>query len=164
MKHPKHEVLQDYFENVLNPYHVTMVKEHLMDCDQCTNMLSHFAVIENKLKKMQVVEVTAATKGKIFADAKKMLNVRKEKQEQAEALVKERLDQKEKLARGFQEWKESIFPELKIPALQLCSLSIVLLVLVAVEKGQGSYEEMYEPLNSDVEVFTNNDGADKAGE
>ena len=71
---------------------------------------------------------------------------------------------KEKLQKNFHEWKDSILPELKIPALQLCSLSIVLMVIVAVEKGQGGSEEMYEPLNSDVEVFTYNDFADKAEE
>jgi hypothetical protein len=164
MKHPKYEVLQDYFENVLNVYHEGLVKEHLLDCDVCTNVLSHYAVIETKLKNQKVMNVTTSTKDKIFADAKKMLNVRQEKRDEQTVAVKQRADKKEKLQKSFHDWKESILPELKMPALQLCSLSIVLMVIVAVEKGQSGSEEMYEPLSSDVEVFTYNDMANKAGE
>jgi hypothetical protein len=164
MKHPKFEVLQDYFENVLNTYHESLVKDHLLDCDECTHMLSHFAVIETKLKNQKVIEVSETTKNKIFTAAKKMLSAKKEKQELEVAMIQSRVDKREKLQKNFQEWKDSILPELKTPALQLCSLSIVLFVLVAVEKGQGSPEEMYEPLNSDVKVFTYKDLANKAEE
>ncbi|MBA2403824.1 MAG: hypothetical protein H0V66_03555 [Bdellovibrionales bacterium] len=154
MKHPKHEILQDYFENVLNAYHENLVKEHLLDCDQCTEILSHFAVIETKLKNQKAMAVSEMTRNKIFSEAKNLLKVKQDKKVAAEALVQSRTDKREKLQKGFQEGRESIFPELKIPALQLCSLSIVLFVLVAVEKGQGGEAEMYEPLNSEVEVFT----------
>lgn len=164
MKHPKHEVLQDYFENVLNPYHEKLVKDHLLDCDECTNMLAHFTVIETKLKSQKIISITESTKDKIFADARKMLTVQKEKKDLTAAVIQSRADKKEKLHQSFHEWKLSILPELKIPALQLCSLSIVLFVLVAVEKGQGGAEEMFEPLHSDVEVFTHKDLSNKAEE
>jgi hypothetical protein len=126
--------------------------------------LSHFAVIETKLKNQPTMSVTTSTKDKIFADAKKMLSARQGKRDQQEVAVKQWADKKERIQKSFQEWKESILPELKVPALQLCSLSIVLMVIVAVGKGQGGSEEMYEPLSSDVEVFTYKDLADKAGE
>lgn len=164
MKHPQYEILQDYFENVLNPYHEKLVKDHLLDCDQCTRVLADFAVIETKLKKQPVLQISERTKNKIFADARKMFSARQDKEDQLIVSAKERAAKREKIQKNFQEWRESIFPELKAPALQLCSLSIVLMVIIAVEKGHGGQEEMYEPLNSDVNVFTHKDLAYKAEE
>ena len=157
MKHPRYEVLQDYFENVLNAYQEGLVKEHLLNCDECTKVLSHFAVIETKLKNDKPQAVSAVLKNKIFADAKKMLAVKKEKVEVKEATAKERAQKLEELKQYYQNWKETVFPEIKVPALQLCSLSLVLMVFVSIERNEGVEVEVYEPLTSEVNVFTYQD-------
>ena len=157
MKHPRFEVLQDYFENVLNPYHENIIKEHLLECDVCTKMLSHFATIETKLTNQKVVPVSDNTRKKIFLGAQQLLSAKKV-QKNAKEL------RKEKILEFWAEWKEIIFPQIKIPILQLSSLSLVLIVLVTIEKNQGGEEEMYVPLADSVQVLTYADIAQKAEE
>lgn len=140
MKHPPYEVLQDYFENVLNSMNESRVKKHLAECDQCTSVLAQFASIETKVKTQQQVQVSANTTKRILNDA--------------HALMAARAQRKQKLETHLQEWKEIIFPQIKIPALQLSSLALVLVVVIAAEKGQGGPEDMFEPLNDEVHVVT----------
>lgn len=140
MKHPPYEVLQDYFENVLSTKLETKVKAHLDGCDQCTGILAQFATIETKVKTQIPVQVSANTKKRILNDA--------------HALIAAKAEKKEKLEAYIQEWKETIFPQIKIPALQLSSLALVLIVVIAAEKNQGGPEDMFEPLTDEVQVVT----------
>ncbi len=147
MNHPRYEILQDYFENALNLKDEERVKQHLLACDDCTQVISHFVVIETKLQKQPVLQVSAETKLRIMGSAGRLLK------EQRLRLQQEN-ERQEWLSNHLKEWKESIFPELRIPALQLASLALVLTVVVSVEKKQGTYEEIFEPISNDVTVFT----------
>ena len=112
----------------------------MSECDQCTHMLAQFAVIESKVKAQLPVEVSSNTSKRILNDA--------------HSLMKAKAQKKERLEDFLQEWKDSILPEIKIPALQLSSLAVVLFVVVAVEKSQGTDTDMFEPLNDEVQVMT----------
>lgn len=140
MKHPSYEVLQDYFENVLSSSVEMRVKTHLSECDKCTQMLSQFAVIETKVRSQQTIEVSAYTSKRIMNDA--------------HALMKAKVQKKEDLKIFLEEWKEIIFPQIKIPAMQLSSLAMVLVVIIAAEKSQSGPEDMFEPLNDEVTIMT----------
>ena len=120
-------------------------------------MLSHFATIETKLTNQKVVPVSDNTRKKIFLGAQQLLSAKKV-QKNAKEL------RKEKILEFWAEWKEIIFPQIKIPILQLSSLSLVLIVLVTIEKNQGGEEEMYVPLADSVQVLTYADIAQKAEE
>lgn len=145
MKHPRMEVLQDYFENVLNASVEKRVASHLLDCDQCTKILADFTVVETRLKRSPVVAISDNTQQRIFAGASELL------------AEKRRVPEPSKLLAFWEEWKEVSFPEFKTPALQLCSLSVVLFVLVAVEKEQSRHEEIFMPLSDEVQVLTYKD-------
>lgn len=147
MKHPRHEVLQDYFENALNEVQEQLVKDHLMNCDQCTGMLSQFAQIENKIKYQAPLEVSAKMKNKIFMDAQTLLAKKS-------AALKQKEERQELLSAFVQEWKDVIFPEIKIPALQVCSVSLVLIVFVIVAQMETGEKRYYKPLSTDVNIFT----------
>lgn len=140
MKHPSYEVLQDYFENVLSSSVEMRIKTHLSACDKCTHMLSQFAVIETKVRSQQTIEVSADTSKRIMNDA--------------HALMKAKVQKKEDLKIFLEEWKEIIFPQIKIPAMQLSSLAMVLVVIIAAEKSQSGPEDMFEPLNDEVTIMT----------
>lgn len=143
MNHPRHEILQDYFENQLKLTDEQKVQIHLLNCDQCTKTLADFAVIETRLQRQTELSVSARTKEKIFLSAALLLKEKRERQVQ-----------KEWLSTYLEEWKNITFPELKIPALQLASLTLVLTVVISVERNQGSFEDIHEPISSDVSVYT----------
>lgn len=147
MKHPTFEVLQDYFENALNKAQELRVKDHLLACDECTALLAQFAQLENKIKLQRPLQVSKTKESEIFFDAKKMLTQRRGK-------IQEQLEQKKKMKVFFEDWKEHVFPEFKVPALQLCSISLVLATFVALEQAQSKEEEYFEPLSKSVNVFT----------
>lgn len=157
MKHPRYEVLQDYFENALNEYHEKLVKEHLLNCDSCTKVLAQFSVIETRLRQQEKLTVSEATTGRIMADASLLLRQKREKMQEREAAREKRNLHRENLVQQLQQWRENIFPELKIPALQVCSLSLVLILIVAVEKQQSSERETYQPISTEVDEFTYKD-------
>lgn len=150
MKHPRYEVLQDYFENALNKTQESLVKEHLLNCDQCTKVLSDFTQIESRIKMAPTMKVSGAMKEKIFSDARQMLAARKQH-------ANEKAQRLEELKVYFNDWKETIFPEIKIPALQLCSLSIALMVFVNIERQEGMEEETYVPLTVEVNEYSHID-------
>jgi hypothetical protein len=147
MKHPTFEVLQDYFENALNQAQEMRVKEHLLACEKCTALLAQFVQLENKIKMQRPLQVSKTKESEIFLDAKKMLAQRREK-------AQKQLKQKKEMKVFFEDWKEHVFPEFKVPALQLCSISLVLATFVALEQAQNKEEEYFEPLSKSVNVFT----------
>ena len=142
MKHPPLQLLQDYFENVLVSQQETLVGEHVHECDQCTKVLADFAVIETRMKLSPGTAVSENMKKRIFSSARELLE------------EKRRLPEPGILESFWNEWKDMSFPELKVPALQLCSLSIVLLVFVEMEKEQSRKIEVFEPLSDEVQVLT----------
>lgn len=149
MKHPRHAVLQDYFENTLNEVQQQLVKEHLINCDQCTEMLSQFVQIENKIKHQESIEVSVEMKNKIFMNAQALLSAKS-------IVAKQREERQELLSTFVQEWKDVVFPEMRLPALQVCSASLVLTVLIIFAQMETSEKRYYKPLSTDINVFTSN--------
>lgn len=147
MNHPSYEVLQDYFENAIDSELEKKVKQHLQSCDKCTQVLSQFSMIETKLHLQEGITVSLRTENLIFSDVRSLL-LQKRTQLQKDS------ERNEMLSKFVAEWKESIFPELRIPAIQLASLSLVLTVLVSMEKSQGTYEETFKPISNDVTVIS----------
>ena len=135
MKHPSFEVLQDYFENAVDAKLEARVKAHLEHCDQCTKVLADFAIIENKVKSVAEVQVSQNAQARIFLEAAELLKSRRE-------------------FKAFAiDWKENIFPEIRIPALQLASVSLMLATFIAIEKVQSTEEIVLEPLSNEVKVY-----------
>ena len=146
MKHPELSVLQDYFENVLAGDLELRVKEHVLGCDKCTQVLFQFGQIENRLKAQSPLNVSETTESKILSDAKKLLAERRAK------AIKEK-EHSENLKVLYQEWKEFVFPEIKIPAIQLCSVSLLLASFIAMEQLKSVEEEHFEPFSTAVTVY-----------
>jgi hypothetical protein len=78
-KHPHYEILQDYFENALGTEKESLVKEHLLNCDQCTKVLADFTVIETRIRQAKTIEVSHAVRSKIFQNASALLEDRRKK-------------------------------------------------------------------------------------
>ena len=147
MKHPRYEILQDYFENALNSVQEDLVKEHLLNCDDCTRILSDFTQIETKMKSAPIRMVSQDMKAKIFADAKLKLAQKKN-------LIQEKQNKKLKMKEFIEEWQRIVFPEIKIPALQIVSVSVLLAIVVLAGQMEDRKEEYYKPLSNDVHEFT----------
>ncbi len=156
MKHPPFEILQDYFENALADSLENRVKEHLLVCDQCNRMLADFAVIETKVLKRQAPDLSMQAQQRIFADAKKMLAQRGQQK-------RAHVERQEKLKELVVEWQEKLSFDWRVPALQFCSLSLVLAMVVAVETNQ-TEETTYQPISTDVQVSTYQDVTPQEGE
>lgn len=146
MKHPRYEILQDYFENALNSVQEGLVKEHLLNCDDCTRILSDFTQIETKMKSAPARMVSHDMKTKIFADAKLKLAQKKN-------LIQERQNKKLKLKEFIEEWQRIVFPEIKISAIQIVSVSVLLAIVILAGQIEDK-KEYYEPLSNDVHEFT----------
>lgn len=146
MKHPEPGILQDYFENALSASSEKKVREHVSDCDHCTKILADFAIVENKVRSVPAAGVSQNAEARILREAGELL---RKKREQAAA----RNDYKA-LAKT---WKEEIFPEIRVPALQLCSVSLMLATFIAVEQGTSLEESVYEPLTHEVKVYEGED-------
>jgi len=148
MKHPKLSTLQDYFENELNEVQSGLVKGHLLDCDECTMMLSQMAKVDTCLKKTAKSVVSDALKSRIFSDAKVLLEAKRKKIEVAENYSK-----------ATEEWFQSMgalvqnaISELKVPVFQLASLSILIGYIVTVNQVEKVIEK--KPLSEEVVVYT----------
>lgn len=146
MKHPTIEVLQDYFENALVMNREKRVKDHVENCDFCTEILTDFVIIETRIKATPSPVVSQVTKARIYREAGELLKIRKEKRSA-------RTD----YAAIAKEWRENIFPEIRVPVLQFCSVSIMLATFIAVEKIQSVEETIYEPLSNEVKVYERED-------
>ena len=79
MKHPKLSTLQDYFENELNEVQSGLVKGHLLDCDQCTGILSQMAKVDTSVRKTTKTVISDELKSRIFSDAKVLLEAKRKK-------------------------------------------------------------------------------------
>lgn len=156
MKHPPLEVLQDYFENALVLSQEKRVKEHLLICDQCSKMMADFAVIETKVLNRSAPPLSAQTQQRIFADAKKMLAQRGQQKI-------DQMERQEKLKELVLAWQEKLNFDWRVPALQFCSLSLVLAVVIAIETNQ-TEETVYQPISTDVQVLTYQDVTPQEGE
>lgn len=156
MKHPRLETLQDYFENALNTYQETLVKEHLLNCDTCTTVLGQMAAVEKKLSSLSALKVSEGTERKIFENAQALLTQKRLRKEEKQNVLDQRREDREKAIEYVRTWWTELLPELKVPALQVCSLSLILAVVVAVEK-QNVEEEVYQPISTNVEVLTYKD-------
>lgn len=146
MKHPVMSDLQDYFENALSPSEERRVREHVSECDQCTKILADFAMIETQVKSVELPQVSQNTEARILIGAGDLLRRKRE-------LAANRRD----YSLLVKEWKENIFPELRVPALQLCSVSLMIAAFIAVEQGQSLEESIYEPLSHEVKVYEGED-------
>jgi hypothetical protein len=135
MKHPQLEILQDYFENALELKLEQRVKAHIENCDHCTNVLSDFVMIETRIKSIPAPTISQNMEAKILREAGQLL------------------EQKREFRDHYKDWKEHIFPEIRIPALQLASVSIMLAIFIAVEKVQSTEEIILEPLSNEVQVY-----------
>lgn len=163
MKHPKLEVLQDYFENALNMVQEELVKEHLLNCDQCTRMLADLAVIEKVVKQQPALQPSAASRARTMSEAKALLALRKKQQQEKQAAITVRKEQKARLLSHLQEWKETLYPQIRIPAFQLASVAVLVMVVVAAERSSVE-AEVFEPLSDEVQVYTFNDSPMKGEE
>lgn len=146
MKHPDIGNLQDYFENALSASAEKKIRAHVSECDQCTKILADFAIIETNVRSLSAPVVSQNTEAKILLDAGELLRKKRE-------LIANRKD----YGLLVKEWKENIFPELRVPALQLCSVSLMLAAFIAVEQGQSLEESIYEPLSHEVKVYEGED-------
>lgn len=135
MKHPQLEVLQDYFENALDAKLEEKVKAHVENCDHCTGILTDFVMIETQIKAIPDRRVSQNMEAKIFRNASELLK------------------SKQQFKEHVRDWKENIFPEIRIPALQLASVSLMLATFIAVEKVQSTEEIVLEPLSNEVKVY-----------
>jgi hypothetical protein len=135
MKHPQLEILQDYFENALDKNQEKKVKAHVESCDHCTDILSDFVMIETRVRAIPERAVSQNMEAKIFRNASELLK------------------SKQQLREHVKDWKENIFPEIRIPALQLASVSLMLATFIAIEKVQSTEEIVLEPLSNEVKVY-----------
>lgn len=135
MKHPELEILQDYFENALSEKLEARVKAHVEECDHCTGILSDFVFIETRVKAIPLPKVSQVIEARILREGAELLKQKREYQS------------------FVTDWKVNIFPEIKIPALQLASVSLMLATFIAIEKVQSTEEIILEPLSSEVKVY-----------
>ena len=135
MKHPEIELLQDYFENALSDKLENKVRAHVESCDHCTGVLADFTFLETRVKAIPARAIPQNLEARILREGAELLRGRREFREHA------------------RDWRENIFPEIKIPALQLASVSLMLATFIAVEKVQSTEEIILEPLSNEVKVY-----------
>lgn len=156
MRHPSTEILQDYFENALVLSQEKRVKEHLLVCDQCSKMLADFAIIETKVRSRAAPALSTAAQQKIFLGAKTLL-AQKGQHKLAQEV------RQEKIKELILDWQEKLNFDWRVPALQFCSLSLVLAVVVAIEASEVEVTT-YQPISTDVQELTYQDITPQEGE
>lgn len=156
MRHPTNSVLLDYFENALNPVQESLVKEHLLLCDDCTRILSEMAITERRLREVSAPSVSKGTEQRLFQEARLLLQ---EKRLQAESKVRSAEAREQRQREWHRRSRElwSTLQDLRTPALQFCSLSLVLVAIVTAEKLTTDEEYRYEPISTKVESFEHNE-------
>jgi hypothetical protein len=154
MKHPTLQALQDYFENVLDRNEEKIIQLHLLDCDLCTKVLADFTAIETRIKSVKPISVSQDLKSKIFKNIHVLIEEKRQRFEHKKMSSDSRKEQLDSLRDQLQEWKQNLYPELKIPALQICSLTIMLSTFIAVEKSSSRNEVEFKPLNDEVSIMT----------
>ncbi len=148
MKHPKLSTLQDYFENELNEVQSGLVKGHLLDCDQCTGLLSQMAKVDTSAKKTTKTVISDELKNRIFSDAKVLLEAKRKKIAMAENNSKAT----EEWFQGMGALVQNAISELKVPAFQLASLSLLIGYIVTVNQVEKVIEQ--KPLSEEVVIYT----------
>jgi hypothetical protein len=94
-----------------------------------------------------------AARAKTMQEAKALLAVRKNQQLAKLDALAERKEQKARLKTYLQEWKETLYPQIRIPAFQLASVAMLVMVVVAAERSSVDYE-VFEPLSDEVHEYT----------
>lgn len=151
MKHPKLSTLQDYFENELNLVQLDIVRDHLLDCDVCTKMLSQMAKVDTCAKNITTIVIPEELKRRIFSDAKILLEGKRTRIEIAEndsKVMEEWLDDMGALV-------QNAISELKVPAFQLASLSILIGYIATVNQVEKVIEQ--KPLSEEVVIYTHSE-------
>lgn len=142
MKHPELSLLQDYLENTISGSLESKVRDHLTGCDQCTNILLEMTIVERKVREHEGPSLSHNLKARITGSAHELLRERRE-----------RIQAREELKDYLRNWREEIFPEIRVPAIQLCSLSLVILTVITVEKVSTTEETVFEPISTEVHVI-----------
>jgi anti-sigma factor ChrR (cupin superfamily) len=159
MKHPPVNILQDYFENALAGSLETRVRAHLIDCDHCTQILADFTRIERKVQKASTPSVSSTMEQKIMADALSILaERRKDRADRVELQIKRQRQREEFVS----DWRERLEFDWRVPALQFASLSLMVVVLVAIEQNS-TEESVYRPINNEVQEITFQDAGMREG-
>ncbi len=158
MKHPQFSTLQDYFENELSDVQSRLLKEHLLDCNECSLILSQMAKVDTKFKSQNLRTVSSFTRERIFSDARRVLEEKKTKihnaQKKAKVLEDWTQDMKDLIATAIN--------DLRAPAFQLASVSAVIaFVIIANQSEQISINK---PLSEEVVVYTHGENVTVEGE
>ena len=152
MKHPHLSVLQDYFENELNAVQTSLLKEHLINCDVCTGILSQIAKVDTSVKSIAPQKVSPVIRAKIFVDAKQLLVQKRLALEEEIQVALNRVQARDEMVRATTNlWKEMLI-ELRLPALQLASVSIMVAVIIAANRDEQT--TIHKPFPEDVIVTT----------
>jgi len=152
MNHPQVSVLQDYFENELTTVQSTVVKEHLLNCDHCTSILAQMAKVDSSLKSIPQETVSLASKDRIFSDAKFLLSNKRAAIEAEARMAASRTHAREAAIRAsYQLWKDT-WEDIRVPALQLASVSMVVAVLIAANRDE--QVTVHKPFSEEVVVTT----------
>jgi hypothetical protein len=157
MKHPSNSVLQDYFENALNEMQEGLVKDHLLNCEECTKMLSEMALVERKMKETKAEIVPEALRLRILKDAGDLLQQRRQAQIEKSSLQVSRIQKQKEILDSIRGMWELFLSEFRTPALQFCSVSLVLVAIIAVEKLSTNEEYRYNPISMKVQSFGHKD-------
>lgn len=143
MKHPEAKILFDYFENSLPSELEARVRDHLETCDHCTQITFELAQIETGVREMPAPVVSAHAEKRLMLAAHALLEERRLELKKRE----------ESLISFIAEWKEKVMVELKVPALQASSLSLVAALIIAIEMGQVE-EHLHQPIDNNVTEIT----------
>lgn len=152
MKHPLSSTLQDYFDNNLNDYQSRIVKDHLLNCNACTHTLSQMAKVDTYFKNSKKSDVSSELKEKIFAEAKLLLADKREKiQTRTEFQQAKQIQRSKKIEKLNEKWIELV-SELKIPIIQLASVTAMITFLLLSNRIEK--KTIYEPFDDKVLVMT----------
>lgn len=146
MKHPQLRVLQDYIEYELNEVQSELVREHLLNCDQCSNVLAQMAKVDTRVRQRPETQVSEAARARLFADASALL-ARKRQQIAAE---KRKVQEREEAMQDWRELFQNFLGEFRVPALQLAGLSAAVAILIVMNQTESI--TVYKPLSESVGV------------
>ena len=59
MNHIEDELLNKYLDNELNSNEISLLNEHLRECDECLTRLKGLKVVDHQLKKLDISHVRA---------------------------------------------------------------------------------------------------------
>ncbi|MBI2519052.1 MAG: hypothetical protein HYV97_01485 [Bdellovibrio sp.] len=148
MKHPRLSTLQDYFENEMNEIQIGLLKEHLLDCDQCTLILSQMAKVDNKVKSVSRIPISEQTKKRIFTEAKARLQAKRNKLDVDQHCARNR----EERMKELKDLLRNALSEFRAPALQVASLGTVIgFIVLAIQTEQPIVSK---PLTEGVVIYT----------